>query len=59
MVCFIMDINNIEPPRPAGIQINSKAPMINTVDIYENPININDLLQIYDGVLIDFFRGNW
>lgn len=59
MVCFITVINNKEPPRPKGIQINTIAPMINTVDIYENPINLKDLLQIYNGVLIDFFRGNW
>jgi len=59
MVCFITDINNEEPPRSVGIQINTKAPMINTIDIYENPINLNDLLQTYNGVLIDFFRGNW
>ncbi len=59
MVCLITVINNKEPPRPKGIQIKTKAPMINTVDIYENPMNLNDLLQTYDGVLIDFFRGNW
>ncbi len=53
------DINNEEPPRPPGLQINTKAPLIDTVDIYGNPINLKDLLLSYNGVLIDFFRGNW
>ncbi|MFX1451098.1 MAG: hypothetical protein ACFFCM_09660 [Promethearchaeota archaeon] len=58
-MCYITEINNGEPPRPEGIQINSIAPLIDTFDIYENPINLKDLLQSYNGVLIDFFRGNW
>ena len=56
---FIINTNNGESPRPKGIPINTNAPMIDTIDIYENPINLNDLLQSYNGVLIDFFRGNW
>ncbi|MFW9821235.1 MAG: hypothetical protein ACFFE5_16655 [Candidatus Thorarchaeota archaeon] len=51
--------NTEEPPRPAGLNINSKAPLIDTKDIYENPINLIDLLKTYNGVMIDFFRGNW
>ena len=52
-------MNAEEPPRPKGINVNSRAPPINTVDIYDNPINISNLLKEYNGVLIDFFRGNW
>jgi hypothetical protein len=48
-----------EPPRPSGLSVGSKAPMIDTQDIYGNSINLNKLLEEYDGVLIDFFRGNW
>jgi len=48
-----------EPPRPKGIDANIKAPQIDTVDIYENQINLSKLLKDYEGVLIDFFRGNW
>lgn len=51
--------NEEEPPRPKGLNLNTKAPLIDTIDIYENPINLIDLLKTYDGVLIDFFRGNW
>ena len=52
-------MNNEELPRPIGIAISIKAPLINTVDIYGNHINLNDLLKDFNGVLIDFFRGNW
>ncbi|MFW9940910.1 MAG: hypothetical protein ACFFFT_07705 [Candidatus Thorarchaeota archaeon] len=52
-------MNDEEPPRPEGIEINIKAPQINTVDIYDKEINLNELLRVYNGVLIDFFRGNW
>ncbi|MFX1554191.1 MAG: hypothetical protein ACFFBV_09730 [Promethearchaeota archaeon] len=55
----MVDLNEEEPPRPKGLQLNIKAPMILTVDIYDNPINFKDLLKVYDGILIDFFRGNW
>jgi len=48
-----------DPVRPKGLNIHTKAPLINTVDIYDKPINLNNLLKKYDGVLIDFFRGNW
>ena len=52
-------MNDDEPPRPKGIDANIKAPQIDTVDIYENQINLSELLKDYEGVLIDFFRGNW
>jgi hypothetical protein len=52
-------MNAEEPPRPKGIDTEIEAPQIDTVDIYDNAINLKDLLKTYDGVLIDFFRGNW
>ena len=42
-----------------GLQIGSKAPMIDTVDIHGNKINLTELLQENRGLLIDFFRGAW
>jgi len=48
-----------ETPRPRGINIHTKAPPINTVDIYNKQINLHKLLKTYNGVMIDFFRGNW
>ncbi len=59
MVLHMEGSKTEEPPRPKGLNLNTKAPLIDTIDIYENPINLNDLLKTYDGVLIDFFRGNW
>lgn len=48
-----------EPSRPSGLSVGNKAPIINTEDIYGNKINLSKLLETYDGVMIDFFRGNW
>jgi len=52
-------MNAEEPPRPKGINTNIEAPQIDTVDIYDNPVNLSKLLNEFNGVLIDFFRGNW
>jgi len=52
-------MNDEEPPRPSGLSAGSKAPLFDTKDIYGNEINLKNLLEVYDGVLIDFFRGNW
>jgi len=52
-------MNDDEPPRPSGIPAHSKAPLFDTKDIYGNEINLKKLLEVYSGVLIDFFRGNW
>ncbi|MFX1316651.1 MAG: hypothetical protein ACFE9T_12365 [Promethearchaeota archaeon] len=52
-------MNNREPPRPSGLSIGAIAPQIDTKDIYGNAINLVKLLELYDGVMIDFFRGNW
>ena len=52
-------MNEEEPPRPKGLPVGTKAPSFYTTDIYENVINLDKLLEIYEGVLIDFFRGNW
>ena len=42
-----------------GLDLGVKAPIVNTKDIYKNNVNSTDLLQTYDGILIDFFRGAW
>ena len=48
-----------EPPRPKGLLIGSNAPMFDIDDIDGNHLNLNSLLSEFNGVLIDFFRGNW
>jgi hypothetical protein len=42
-----------------GLLIGTKAPMIDTVDIDGDRINLTNLLKKYDGILIDLFRGSW
>ena len=52
-------MNDEEPPRPSGLPTGSKAPLLDTKDIYGNELILKKLLEVYNGVLIDFFRGNW
>ncbi len=52
-------MNDEEPPRPSGLSIGTKAPPFDTQDIYGNEIQLSKLLETYDAVMIDFFRGNW
>ena len=42
-----------------GLTIGSKAPIIDTKDIYDGDINLDNLLEKYRGVMIEFWRGNW
>lgn len=58
-VKFTMGLNKEEIARPKGLGLHSKAPMINTVDIYGKSINLANFLETYNGVIIDFFRGTW
>ena len=53
------DKNDEESPRPKGLPLLSLAPEIDTVDIYDSSVKLSELLTIYEGVMIDFFRGNW
>ncbi|MCK4382387.1 MAG: hypothetical protein KAW66_03755 [Candidatus Lokiarchaeota archaeon] len=50
-----MTVSNSEK----GLKTGSKAPMIDTVDIYGEKIKLTDILQEHRGLLIDFFRGAW
>ena len=54
-----MENNSEDTLRPRGLGLHSTATMINTVDIYNNPVNLKVLLETYNAVLIDFFRGTW
>ncbi len=42
-----------------GVQIGTKAPMIDTDDIDGDKVNLTKLLRKHNGVLLDFFRGSW
>lgn len=54
-----MVLNKDATQRPRGLALYSQAPIISTVDIYSNSVNLEKLLKTYNGVLIDFFRGSW
>lgn len=42
-----------------GLTIGSKAPIIETKDIFDNDIKLADLLEKHNGVMIEFWRGTW
>jgi hypothetical protein len=42
-----------------GLQLGSKAPMIDTEDIDGDSVNLNKILEKHAGILLDFFRGSW
>jgi len=52
-------MNDEELPRPSGLPESSTAPLFDTKDIYGKEMSLENLLEDYDGVMIDFFRGNW
>ena len=58
-VIYTMGLNKEETQRPRGLGLHVKAPMINTIDIYGNTINLTNLLKEYNGIIVDFFRGTW
>ncbi|MFO8017543.1 MAG: hypothetical protein R6U96_02815 [Promethearchaeia archaeon] len=43
----------------SGVPIGSQAPAFNMEDIDGNAVKLTDLLEQYNAVLIDFFRGAW
>lgn len=42
-----------------GLQLGTKAPTINSMDVFDQNINTEEILQNHRGVIIDFFRGAW
>ncbi len=42
-----------------GLTIGSKAPIIETKDVFDNDIKLADLLEKHNGVMIEFWRGTW
>ena len=52
-------MNDEEPPRPKGLATGVSAPIFDIKDTDGKSVNLKNLLEKYNGVLIDFFRGNW
>ncbi len=42
-----------------GLQLGTKAPVIDTEDIDGDSVNLIKLLEKHTVVLLDFFRGSW
>ena len=53
-----MSEENISSPE-FGLLIGTIAPVINTKDVFENIINLTELLRDNHGIIVDFFRGAW
>ncbi|MFW9825047.1 MAG: hypothetical protein ACFFE4_19050 [Candidatus Thorarchaeota archaeon] len=41
------------------LPLDADAPLIETVDIFNNNISLKEILQTNDGVIIDFHRAAW
>ena len=52
-------MNDEELPRPKGLTTGVSAPIFDIKDIDGKSVNLKNLLEEYNGVFIDFFRGNW
>ncbi len=55
---ILMNENN-NYPKEKGLSINTKAPEFSTTDVDGKKIVLKEILQNYNGLLIDFFRGAW
>ena len=53
-----MNEQHISTPNK-GLQLGTKAPMIDTEDIDGDKVNLTKLLTIHKGILLDLFRGSW
>ncbi|MBY8991182.1 MAG: hypothetical protein KGD58_10555 [Candidatus Lokiarchaeota archaeon] len=42
-----------------GLLIGTKAPFINTSDVFEKKIDFSLLFKEYRGIFLDFSRGAW
>ena len=56
---FLMMTESHIVDKDKGLTIGSKAPIIDMKDVFDNDIKLDDLLEKYDGVMIEFWRGNW
>ena len=42
-----------------GLQVGDNAPLFEISDIEKKTVNLEKLLQDYQAVMLDFFRGSW
>ncbi|MFX1326205.1 MAG: hypothetical protein ACFE8N_14740 [Promethearchaeota archaeon] len=54
----IMTIEHISNEE-MGLPVGSKAPIIKTVDVFENNFDLSTITKKYRGIVLDFSRGAW
>jgi len=55
---LLMTEEHVSNPK-FGLPLGIKAPLINSNDIFEQNINLEDILRDHRGMILDFFRGAW
>ncbi len=57
---FLFSMSDKEPLNSdERLPLDTNAPMIDTVDVFNNEINLTEILKENRGVIIDFHRGAW
>jgi hypothetical protein len=57
---FLFSMSDKEPSNSdERLPLDTNAPMIDTVDVFNNEINLTKILKENRGVIIDFHRGAW
>ena len=41
------------------LPLDTDAPLIDTVDVFNNKINLTEILKENNGIIIDFHRAAW
>ena len=41
------------------LPLDTDAPIIDTIDVFNNKINLTEILKENNGAIIDFHRGAW
>ena len=47
------------PKSEERLPLGTDAPIIDTIDVFNNEINLTEILKENNGVIIDFHRGAW
>ena len=47
------------PKSEERLPLEADAPLIETIDVFNNEINLTEILKEKNGVIIDFHRGAW
>ncbi len=57
---YIFCMSDGETSKPEErLPLGTKVPNIDTVDVFDNKINLAEDLKNHPGIIIDFHRGAW